>query len=140
MDSKSLLVNSLDAFLSPMRRAALSSRPSVLSCGSKFPCPPLRQIVTEGCPDHVVVRLGPNAGAARWETARAGPGVLDQVGIRQTPLHAPPVTLVQLVPETNRRFLDDPDVTGAVRTIRRVVPVDGNPFCGAATVVGGHVA
>src|SRR5215469_3411008 len=122
-----------------MRRAALSSRPSVPRCGSQFPSSPLRQIVTEGCPDHVVVRLGPNAGAVRWETAGAGPGVLDQVGIRQTPLHAALVPLVQLMPEANRRFLDDPDVTGAARTIRRVVPVDGNPFCRAAAIVGGHV-
>src|SRR6516162_1203206 len=65
---------------------------------------------------------------------------LGQIGILHPELNATLWTLVELVPEAERPFLDEANVAGAVRAVRRVELVDWHTFGSAACIVGREVA
>src|SRR5258708_35716986 len=100
----------------------------------------LWNVIAERGEDHVVVSLGADAnwyrGRRSFGNAIARPGVLGDVGVLHAELEAALRTLVELVPEAERAFLDEADVGGTVRTTRGRVEFIGRHAFGRATEVG----
>src|SRR5258706_6211997 len=84
-------------------------------------------VVAERGKNHIVDGLGADAhgrcGRRGFGNAIARPGVLGDVGVLHSELKAALRTLVELVPEAERAFLDEADVAGTVGPTRGPVQV-----------------
>ena len=66
----------------------------------------LRQVVTEGSPEHVVYAFGRDAVGAVAGNRQAGPALAQGVGVLHAQAHAAIVALVEVVPVAGGGFLD----------------------------------
>src|SRR5258708_40276116 len=89
---------------------------------SAIACSELGQVIAERGPDHVVDSVRTNTGpchASGGIDVVAGPAVLGDVGVGQTPLHATLGSVVDLMPEAEGPLDDMVDVAGAASNAAR---------------------
>src|SRR5579859_2578175 len=106
--------------------------------------PRLWNVVAQRRKDHVVVGLWTDGETAGGYAACARPGILGEVRVLHAELHATlrasVAASVEPVPETDGAFLDDSDVSGAIRAAGRIEVIDRHAFRGATAVIGCEVS
>src|SRR5260370_11962547 len=101
----------------------------------------LRNVVAERGEDHVVDALWRDRGRRRsgWSASGSRPSRLGYIGVLHSELEAALGTLVELVPEAERAFLDQADIAGA-GTGRPIELIHLHAVRRAAKIVRSHIS